>query len=72
MHLGRAGPQDLELAQNELKERFATSSQDLEGIMKQLRESLGEFEEKSNQEFGDTSRMTTWNLRWLLTLTQKF
>jgi hypothetical protein len=50
-----AAVKDLEMAQNELKERFSTASTDLSGIMKQLRESLGEFEAKSNEEFGDTS-----------------
>lgn len=50
-----AAVKELEMAQTELKEKFATSNADLGGIMKQLRESLSEFEEKSNQEFGDTA-----------------
>lgn len=50
-----AAVKDLEMAQSELKEKFATSNNDLAGIMKQLRESLAEFEEKSNEQFGDTA-----------------
>merc|ERR1719482_2078226 len=51
-----AAVKDLEMAQSELKEKFATSNNDLAGIMTQLRGSLGEFEEKSNEQFGDSAK----------------